>query len=360
MTIFKQFIEGSFTPPKSLNRCKSDNNRIDSIDLAKGICILLVLMLHISEHLIPTPNFGALRMPLYFTLSGLFFKDYSPKVFIAKKVNNILVPFIFWLFISELIYFAWQLVVTREIVTPLIFQDPEIHTVNSNGPIWFLFALFNVNLIFYGISFLLKDFKKIFLAVIILSFAGFLCFSANINLPFWLDASLSALPFFFLGFFFRKIKFISSKRNFRILLAGIGFCLLSYLIYYTFGENCVGFRNNYFYGNPLLAYLNSCLFVAGILLLCQMIRWLPIISYLGRFSIIVLVLHWPIAMYLPSILSAFTHIVLSGEEVLLLTIFSCWVAIPICIRFIPKFVSQKPLFKIPQTKTSKAEITISA
>ena len=58
--------------------------RIEYIDLAKGICILLVVLDHIagyryfSDGNYPMNDiFEQTRMPLYFILSGLFFKDYG-------------------------------------------------------------------------------------------------------------------------------------------------------------------------------------------------------------------------------------------------------------------------------------------
>ena len=57
--------------------------RIGYIDLAKGICILLVVLDHVAnEGYFWSGNyplnevFDQMRMPLYFILSGLFFKDY--------------------------------------------------------------------------------------------------------------------------------------------------------------------------------------------------------------------------------------------------------------------------------------------
>lgn len=50
--------------------------RIDFIDLAKGVCILLVVLGHIGIP-ISLPGMNSMRMPLYFILSGLFFKDYG-------------------------------------------------------------------------------------------------------------------------------------------------------------------------------------------------------------------------------------------------------------------------------------------
>lgn len=50
--------------------------RIDFIDTAKGVCIILVVLGH-SGIPIDFVGMNSMRMPLYFILSGLFFKDYG-------------------------------------------------------------------------------------------------------------------------------------------------------------------------------------------------------------------------------------------------------------------------------------------
>ena len=52
-----------------------EKKRIEFIDLAKGVCILMVVMGHCGFP-IDIPVWEIVRMPLYFILSGLFFKDY--------------------------------------------------------------------------------------------------------------------------------------------------------------------------------------------------------------------------------------------------------------------------------------------
>lgn len=58
----------------------SEKKRIDFIDLAKGFCIMSVVMFHLTYHIdIDIPYSTAIcsfRMPFYFLLSGLFFKTY--------------------------------------------------------------------------------------------------------------------------------------------------------------------------------------------------------------------------------------------------------------------------------------------
>ena len=86
--------------------------RIEWIDTAKGICILLVAYSHVylGDH----PTFlhfqDYFRMPLYFLLSGLFFKTYNSfPNFILKKTNKLLIPFVFaYIFLSTPMLFYLQ------------------------------------------------------------------------------------------------------------------------------------------------------------------------------------------------------------------------------------------------------------
>lgn len=73
-----------------------EKQRVSYIDLVKGVCILMVVLMHTGV----TPQnvlFSMLRMPLYFVLSGLFFKGYGGLVDLAlKKINRLIVPFLFY------------------------------------------------------------------------------------------------------------------------------------------------------------------------------------------------------------------------------------------------------------------------
>ena len=75
--------------------------RIEYIDMAKGFCILLVVFAHIHPDLTRYAwgvFFDSFRMPLYFFLSGIFFKRYSGiGEFCLKKINNLIVPLLFFL-----------------------------------------------------------------------------------------------------------------------------------------------------------------------------------------------------------------------------------------------------------------------
>ena len=80
--------------------------RIEFIDLAKGVCILLVIMMHTDVN-VDFPGLRGMRMPLYFILSGLFFKDYGGFLnLLVKKANKILIPFLFFYLALSLIHIS--------------------------------------------------------------------------------------------------------------------------------------------------------------------------------------------------------------------------------------------------------------
>ena len=96
------------------------SSRIEFIDLAKGICVLLVVVGHVGVN-IAIPGLENVRMPLYFILSGLFFKSYDGrKNFLIKKTNKILIPFLFFYLLG---YFVFYIV--NWIVPGLIVSDAK-------------------------------------------------------------------------------------------------------------------------------------------------------------------------------------------------------------------------------------------
>ena len=80
---------------------ETSKQRIEFIDLAKGLCILLVVSWHVDTNDLLYCNdtierfFKAFRMPLYFILSGVFLSIKGNYFnFFQKKINKIIIPFI--------------------------------------------------------------------------------------------------------------------------------------------------------------------------------------------------------------------------------------------------------------------------
>ena len=96
-------------------------------------------------------------------------------------------------------YIVWK-------IAPRVFQLPvswnELLVVfhghdliKFNPPIWFLLALFNCNILFYLIHFLREKHLLVMFAVtILIGCAGFYLGKLQIELPLYIDVSMTALP----------------------------------------------------------------------------------------------------------------------------------------------------------------------
>lgn len=175
------------------------------------------MLWHINDYIdgdiYQIPNFKALRMPLYFVLS-VFFKGYVYRIFLMKKINNIIVPFLFWLIISDI----WRILSFHANVDLTIIQfikDPLCRVIKSNGALWFLMCLFTTNMIFYFINLILKDNKRICIAVWLFAMLSYLLLRYDIQLPLWIDSLLTALPFFYFGYYCKKSPWLEPNYSIK-------------------------------------------------------------------------------------------------------------------------------------------------
>ncbi len=326
------------------------NRRIEFIDLAKGVCIILIILGH-TGFSVDFPGLTAMRTPLYFTLSGLFFKDYGGFLqLLVRKVNKILVPFLFFYTASYIIFYLcnWAF-------PGLIVSDAEgwmdVFTQNQyfNGPIWFLLALFWCNIAFCAISLNIKKELYRFLAVIVLFFIGYAVERASVFLPCMLDASMIGMPFFYFGYLLKKSPLLYSevKNRYNLLLSAALF-LVAYITDVAFAP-IIYFHDKKIEGNLLAMAVLACSSVVALLLLCKCLKRLPVVSYIGRYSIIPLCLHHLVYRPLQLLLREIPFL----EEyencaVALLTIVICMAFIPLCVRFLPYVTAQRDIIRIKE------------
>ncbi len=332
-----------------MNTISEPKPRIEFIDLAKGLCIFLVVMKHCGA-LPETSILSMLRMPLYFLLSGLFFKTYGGvKNLILKKTNKLVIPMVAFYMLGEIAF----LILNYSKPEILHIQDRQafidLFTVRHlfNLPVWFLLALFWSNVLFVLISTVIKnDYLRVIL-IIVIGMIGYNLGQYRIMLPLFIDTAMTALPFFCIGYYLKKTPILYPNRfdHYNWL-----FCLVCALIVAcsTFVPSCG--LNSYFMNKlsgGLWGYIFSLAAVMCALFLCKMIKRLPLISYVGRYSIIILVLHFILKRP-----AEFTIVSIFGDDcsyrgilIFVITLAINIVCIPLCLRFIPYLVAQKDLIR---------------
>lgn len=327
--------------------------RLEYIDLAKGICILLVISYHADmERAIYTDQplsefFFSFRMPLYYLLSGLFLsvKNNDYGLFVEKKFNRLLVPLIFFVLISNGYAFArkWAFGVDCVYNSPLWFIFTENRTGFNNNPLWFLFSLFTTYMLYVGLHYLTKGrLWPTIAGTIVCGIIGYMCGINHIYLPMYLDTSLTCLPFVSAGILIRQKTSILTRKDPRIQNAVIGIVLLVITFLLADGKNL--FWINEYSCSIWRLYLGGISGSLGIIFLSKAIGYIPGINYIGRYSIILLGMHM---LYL-NLIGNFVSKVCSTDleqslMVIAIVLVMSFPTIMILKKFFPKFVAQADL-----------------
>lgn len=338
-------------------------NRIEYFDLAKGFCIVLVVWFHVFEYYdiqLPMHSFfSSFRMPLYFVLSGCFFKTYSGIVdFTKRKCNKLLIPFSFFyvttsLFIPFLLFEFFDI---RMQHGQLYYNSHNIcriiaHEGFPNVPIWFLLCLFEINMIFYVVMLLGNKTKKpdaiIFLCTFLIGAAGLVCSYFRIYLPGFIDSSFSSFPFFVFGYYvYRRTNMLKPNKTDGYLLCFvvvlvIAVAILSYNCDFRFAANIFGLKE------ILVLYPCGVMGALSVFFLTKYFKHIPVLSYWGRYSIMLLVSHqlvYQVFAYVLSFLNLSVVVVAFINTVLTLGVYMF--LIPFMLKYMPYVTAQKDLIRI--------------
>ena len=196
-------IQNLFT--YKLWRLKQTNKqRVDYIDLIKGITIFGVIWVHTCHFDWLT---AILVNSIFFFLSGFFFYRKPIKNFIKTKIKTILIPFLFFYLLSypfRIIVHYWDYRTLSTFDWRCILDIFDISAQTDylfvNVPLWFLICIFVIQVIYYFISYL----DKRLIAVIAIACLVAKDLFYSIPSPFMINAAFYYLGFFALGNLFGK------------------------------------------------------------------------------------------------------------------------------------------------------------
>ena len=153
--------------------------RLEYIDIAKGIGIFLVVLGHSIDRDTFLSNWiNSFHMPLFFFLSGLCFNDakyteFMP--FLKKRVSTLLLP---------LLYFCVILTVLSALVHIDYYTVDNFLDGHFAGAMWFIYVLFVSELFYWFINRVVRQ-KAVRVVVLFVCFAiGVALDRFGISLPF--------------------------------------------------------------------------------------------------------------------------------------------------------------------------------
>lgn len=346
----------------------NNKTRIDYMDLAKGICIIMVVLFHVAKcydtSLLVNSFFKLIRMPLYFFLSGVFFKNYNGLIdFIKRKTNKLLIPFVFWYLLlsvsfSLLMFHAFGIRLDRVDDTSFFGLLFAFWTKEDfpNSAIWFLLCLFYVNLLFYIVFLLASHFKTekgrfwiVFLLSMLCGGIGLVFCFTKTNLPAFLDSAFTSVPFFCFGYLIKNHTkiLVPNKYDKHLLLISLALFIFVGGVALLFREGYSLKFNHFTSKSALIAYPCGFLGTLCIILFSKKINRIPVVSMFGQYSIMILVTH-KIVLELYAMLFRFVGMA-DGIALyinLVVTLVSYLLLIPFMKRFMPHVTAQKDIIKV--------------
>lgn len=346
----------SFKPPEA--------NRLGWIDYAKGIAIVLVVYRHVvfglksSGVIVPqwvidgNNMFYSFRMPLFFFLSGLFFERSINKKgesgFLLTRVNTLLYPYLLWAFIQITLQILFSSVVnahrTGADYLNILIQPRHL------DQLWYLFALFNVTLLYLLVAKLFRydKFAQVLISLALLAIAPLVnsistLYDIALHYIFFCIGNLTA-SFFFAE---KTQERLSSAYGLVILLPIFALCQYYFLHHMQ--------MNLFLYA--AIALVGS-LFTIMLSFQFSKHKVMPILRTFGHYSLYIYLLHVPIVAVIRYFLIATQlrqHVLITLILLMFIAIFLSVIVYRLCTRFRLGFLFKGPFVEQrhhPQTVTT--------
>ena len=322
-------------------------NRDKSLDIMKGIGILLVVFAHVYH------NSGIIyqfHMPLFFILSGAAMTYSSLGYSFKKKFKTLLIPyfvfsiicFVYWALIEskfrplhdELIFGGFEKVNIKlqqlvNIFTAINCKSAFIYNI----VLWFLPCLFMAELLYSKI----KGTKVEWVIDVLCIIACYITVRSSNGLPWCLGEAVVGVPLLSLGYRFYQplLKVLRKKTMYAVGIDVV--CLLAFILMFAWQEPHTDMAHNII---PKEFYLMAILGSLCVVILSLGIDKFSIMgghyfAYLGRNSLIVMCVHEPLKRIILMVLSKVVSMpieVIRNEIVM--SIVAMFIVVAVCIPII--------------------------
>ncbi len=305
------------------------HGRVQWLDIAKAIAIVMVVFGHTVRDGYAQLLVYGFHVPLFFVTAGMSsFYSESKKNRVKKDFIRIMIPYYVWGILSIGLYALLGSVAQDKFgihtdlsviknIGGLLFGSTRNGYMQYNLPLWFLPCLFVTRLQFYLLCKVFQN-KKIGVVVASAVIAAIGVAYSYLDLPylpFSFEVSLIMLPFFVLG------NWAMSQKRMWMALEGKRVAVTLCAMVLTLGAVLLAMLNkrpkyhmNFFPCFPLfllVALMGSC----GIILLSMGIQKCKFLSYLGRNTLGILVMHkYPVLIF--QLVGPFEALLNAGEPLL--------------------------------------------
>lgn len=282
--------------------------RIDYIDTAKGILIIMMLIGHIWNVGFVHNFIYTFHMPAFFVISGILF-HHSSSInknfwgYFCVKVRTFLIPY-FCFEVYAIVIYIFQNGMTLN-VKGYIYEILTLHLYN--GPLWFLFVMFLSEMLFIlWYKFGNNEFRCLLLVLLFIVILHLPQFSQYINIT----MIIVGLFFILVGYTY-EIYFVK-RCNTLMIIALLVTIIISLM-------NCGRGMPDYQNGNRILFVIGAIL---GSYFILQIGHLIPfnVVRFWGKNSLIILGSHYPILRLIKNVSSVDKFSVISGMACFLLII----------------------------------------
>jgi fucose 4-O-acetylase-like acetyltransferase len=166
----------------------------------------------------------------------------------------------------------------------------------------------------------------------------------------FLDTTFALMPFFGMGYITKQCTNIlyPQKWDRWLLLIVIACLFITYLI----GGRCA-YMHDYYRISPLAQYIGGMAGTLGVVFLSKYLGTLPFLSYWGRYSLMILCTHaLLLQIYVPFVRKIHLPVGAAVLVLLVATMFSYQLLIPLMKKYLPYVTAQKDVIRIKKTNTN--------
>ena len=280
-------------------------NRMKYIDIARGIAIICIIIGHLGIEKINRIVF-TFHVPIFFFITGYFInRKRTIKEFVVNKIKTLLIPYVCTCFV--IIVLSVLIGIVRhgssvavssglQWIYASIYGAGDSYTepfyIKGIGALWFLLASF------WGSVFLritLNTKKEVRITIILILFViGYCTPKILFWFPFSIQAGCCATLFMYIGYLVHQSKHVIEKMPIEATYMTI---IFAFMIWLSFIHNFKSFWLVHCDIGRGIIDIIGCVCASYIILWIsriiekQMISVAGILSYLGKYSLIVLSIH---------------------------------------------------------------------